>query len=569
MNPYMQLITGAVIFIAVFAVLLIYEGHKRRKMFLKMIRRKWGAVPDREYQPAELEKISHYFRRNVGEEFVIDDITWNDLDMDRIYMMINQTVSSPGEDKLYDMLRKPVFQEEVLKAREETIRLFEKEQTIREELMLMLLEIGRTRSSSLSDTLYILDEAPRIKTLPHIFLMGAEIASLLWMIFDPVRGFTAFLILFVVSISVYYGGNAKKEIDLYLTGFESIQKILSASDKMEKISHPGLKSYMETIARGKKAFSSFRKRAFWFAPKNSISGNPAQAVLDYIRMIFHVDIILYNSTLDFLKSKKQELFSMMDTIGQLDALISIASFRQVLPYYCYPKFCREDNCCLEAEDLYHPLIANPVANSITARGGILVTGSNASGKSTFLKNTAVNSILAQTMGICCCSKYRAPMLKVMTSMALRDDLSEGDSYFIVELKSIKRILEEKQKNEPLLCIVDEVLRGTNTIERIAASSRILKALTGKNILCFAATHDIELSYILEEYYRNYHFDEEICQEKVLFPYILKEGRALSRNAIKLLEVMGYEKDIVKSAREAAKEFEETGVWTSLKGECKC
>lgn len=142
----------------------------------------------------------------------------------------------------------------------------------------------------------------------------------------------------------------------------------------------------------------------------------------------------------------------------------------------------------------------------------------------------MNSILAQTLGTCTCSSYRAPFLKVMTSMALRDDIESGESYFIVEIKSLKRILDESKKPEPLLCIIDEVLRGTNTIERIAASSRILAALHQNWVIPFAATHDIELSYILEDLYDNYHFEEEVKEKEVVFSYILKKGRATSRNA---------------------------------------
>lgn len=110
-------------------------------------------------------------------------------------------------------------------------------------------------------------------------------------------------------------------------------------------------------------------------------------------------------------------------------------------------------------------------------------------------------------------------------MALRDDLSEGDSYFIVEIKSMKRILDESRKNLPMLCIIDEVLRGTNTIERIAASSRILGALVKDHVLAFAATHDIELTYILDGIYTNYHFEEEVREHEVVFNYLLQEGRA--------------------------------------------
>lgn len=149
-------------------------------------------------------------------------------------------------------------------------------------------------------------------------------------------------------------------------------------------------------------------------------------------------------------------------------------------------------------------------------------------------------------------------------MALRDDLTGGESYFIVEIKSLKRILDESQKEQPLLCIIDEVLRGTNTIERIAASSRILAELSKKWVLPFAATHDIELSYILDRIYTNYHFEEEVREDEVVFSYILKHGRASSRNAIRLLRMLGYQEELVRRAGEAAEDFERTGVWKELK-----
>ena len=218
---------------------------------------------------------------------------------------------------------------------------------------------------------------------------------------------------------------------------------------------------------------------------------------------------------------------------------------------------------MEVEDLYHPLLSEAVANSFSVEGGTLVTGSNASGKSTFLKNVAMNAILAQTIGVCTCSSYQAPFFKVMTSMSLRDNIESGESYFIVEIKSLKRILDASKKPEPLLCVIDEVLRGTNTIERIAASSRILAKLDQKWILSFAATHDIELSYILEHRYANYHFEEEVKEKEVVFSYILKKGRATSRNAIKLLNMLEYDPEIVADAAKAASDFEKNGVWKTL------
>lgn len=150
-------------------------------------------------------------------------------------------------------------------------------------------------------------------------------------------------------------------------------------------------------------------------------------------------------------------------------------------------------------------------------------------------------------------------------MALKDDLGNSDSYYIVEIKSLKRILDAiDNTGMPVICFIDEVLRGTNTVERIAASSEILKSLKNKNALCFAATHDIELTTLLSYEYDNYHFQEEVTDDDVKFNYKLYKGPTTTRNAIKLLKVMGYNKDIVDSAENRANMFLNKGTWNSWK-----
>ena len=147
-------------------------------------------------------------------------------------------------------------------------------------------------------------------------------------------------------------------------------------------------------------------------------------------------------------------------------------------------------------------------------------------------------------------------------MALRDDLASKDSYFIVEIKSLKRIIDatEEPGKMRIMCFVDEVLRGTNTVERIAAASEILSDLVKKGVFCFAATHDIELTQLLETQYENYHFEETIEGGDVIFPYMLCKGKAESRNAIRLLGVLGYEKQIIRKAEQRAEHFIESGEW---------
>ena len=191
---------------------------------------------------------------------------------------------------------------------------------------------------------------------------------------------------------------------------------------------------------------------------------------------------------------------------------------------------------------------------------VLLTGSNASGKSTFLITVAVNAILAETINTLAAKSNAMPVCEIYSSMSLKDNLSENDSYYMAEIKSLKRIMDKAGSGRTIICFIDEVLRGTNTIERIAASSQILKELTAENVICFAATHDIELTHILDQSYSNYHFEEEVCGEDVNFNYHLKKGRSVTRNAIRLLKVMEYPDRIVKGAEQQVEEFTNTGKW---------
>ena len=189
--------------------------------------------------------------------------------------------------------------------------------------------------------------------------------------------------------------------------------------------------------------------------------------------------------------------------------------------------------------LYHPLIKNPVKNSIDTDKSILFTGSNASGKSTFLKAVAINVLFAQTIHTVLADEYCSAFYRIYSSMALRDDILSQESYFIVELKSLKRIFTKIREDDvAVLCFIDEILRGTNTVERVAASSQLLEEIAKKNALCFAATHDIELTYLLEDI----------------------EGRANSRNAIRLLEVIGFDKEVVKRSQQRVDRFLQKGIW---------
>lgn len=553
---------GIIALLLLSAAAVMLSENKRRKLFLQQkLKNAWGQIPDREYTYEDFHHISQFFHKREKEGFFIDDITWNDLDMDRIFMLLNQTFSAVGGDCLYDILRKPVFEEKELKYRNRLMLFFAKNQEIREQVQTILASVRKSGSNSIYENIHVTTEVNIKGKNVQIGFCSAFFLSLLVFILAPNLGVFLFLLVCVVNIGAYM--TQKQEVDAYLSSFRNVLQLLEAYKKLEKLKIPELEAAMARGIPAQKRLAGFQKRSSLVIDRSSTGGGLEGMLMDYIRMLTHIDLIKFQDMMKSMKENRKELEELIYTLGYIDSMISIASFRETLPYYTCPEFREEKRAYMDVENLYHPLIENPVANSISAKGGILVTGSNASGKSTFLKNIAINSIFAQTIYTCTASSYCAPYFQVMTSMALRDDLGSGESYYIVEIRSLKRILDAAKSGENLLCIIDEVLRGTNTIERIGASSQILAHICKNNVLSFAATHDIELSYMLQEYYENYHFEEEVREKDVVFNYLLKKGRVTTRNAIRLLEMIGYDKTLIEEAKRAVEEFEASGSWKNV------
>ncbi|MFG6348845.1 MAG: hypothetical protein K1W15_09035, partial [Lachnospiraceae bacterium] len=288
------------------------------------------------------------------------------------------------------------------------------------------------------------------------------------------------------------------------------------------------------------------------------------SLMDYIRILFHIDLIKICSMAEELKKHEKELIGIYNTTGYLDSMVSIASFRAGTGSWCVPVLHRaasKRDITMEFTELYHPLLDEPVKNSASADRSILITGSNASGKSVFIKTVALNAIFAQTIYTVLADSYSSCFFNIYSSMALRDDIFSNESYYIVEIKSLKRIIDKASKADiPVLCFIDEVLRGTNTLERIASSSKILEYIADAKAMCFAATHDLELAKILSGRFDNYHFEEKVEENNVVFDYKLRKGTTKTRNAIKLLEMIGYNQHITKGAEKAAQFFLENGFW---------
>lgn len=564
---YIAFLAVIILLVVIIMITGKMEEKKSRQMFCKRLQKQYGSYSDKKYAEGRMESIGSAIRfdepGNMAEEqpFLIDDITWNDLEMDRLFQAIDYTRSAAGEEALYRWLRMPVFEEELLQERERHFRFFTAHEKDRLDYLLFMADVGRTGKYSVYDYLDYLDALQENNCLLTKII---DITMLLCLVLGIViNGY--FLIPFFVLL--LYNGftymKKKKAVEPYLTTFSYFVRILDSVKRLDQMSGEFREEFAKEIAqvKSKKAqFTSFRRFSFLALDSNSGSDpmEISKIILTYLKMIFHLDLIKLYSMLHVVKEKKRVLIELLRNMGEIEACISVAYARAAFDEYTVPEFVKwqkDEGMILEAEDLFHPLIENPVKNSFSQSRGMLLTGSNASGKSTFLKAIAINALLAQTIHTVCAREYRGNYFRVYSSMALRDSLQQGESYFIVEIKSIKRIFDGAEKGGfPVLCTIDEVLRGTNTAERIGASTELLKALSEKGALCFAATHDLELTTLLEEEMDNYHFEEMVEGADVSFPYRLKKGSAKGRNAIKLLGAFGFDRNLVERAEKLAGGF---------------
>ena len=558
MQPYeiVLLIITAVIIIAITGVII--SRNAKKKMYYKLLA-SFGQLPKNDYSYEEYESISHFFKNTLkdGEDY-IDDITWNDLDMDKIFMMIDNTHSSVGRDVLYKLLRKPVTDKAELEKREQLIEYFDTHEKERTRIMMYFAEMGFVRKISISDYMKNLFELKAGSNVFHYMMWVCIIIAVLYTFFvEPITGVMLIIAACGMSIITYY--KLKSRIDSYFECVRQIVTMVDAAKKIKALNIDELSEYNDFFDETIHRFAGIMHGSFIVTSAKQNNGSIGDVIMEYVKMFTHIDLIKFNSILKNFNRNYEHVTRMMDTLGYIEAMISVASFRHLLPYMCTPEF--TDGGRMKIKDVYHLALNSPVANSLDESKPVLITGSNASGKSTFLKSVAINALLAQTVNTCPAEEYSAPFYRIYSSMALADNIEAGESYYIVEIKSLKRIVDAAGKpGAKILCFIDEVLRGTNTVERIAASSEILKNLASNGVMCFAATHDIELTHILEDYYSNYHFTEEVEDDNVVFSYVLQNGRATSRNAIKLLKIIGYDNAIIDNSKRRADDFINTGVW---------
>jgi hypothetical protein len=519
-----------------------------RKLRIK-IKKQFGKKPIK--SKYDWEKISYHWSEHtklISNDEKIDDITWNDLEMNNIFCRINNCQSFVGEQILYSRLHCLSKDDTYRESFEDKVSFFTSNDKEREEIQLLFYGLGKNDSSYYLPKFMANLNSYRVPSIWKYRTM--QILLILSVLPAIVLQDSKFLfitgVIFLINIVIYTICKTKYEVN-----FDMLKSIVGVVNIGNKIANTRRFSYGNKFFDLKEKVVPFKKLSniisiIQMKKEAAFSGDIVGLLYDYLIGATLWDFVKYDQIIRTLKDRRSEFMELYMILGEIDMAIAIASFRKSLPLYCTPTF--SEKHVLQMKQIYHPLIDEPVCNTINLDNSCIITGSNASGKSTYIKAVAVNVILAQSIHTCMAKEMILPCAKVITSMAVRDDLMAGESYYIKEIKYLKRIIQSLNEERFVICVIDEILRGTNTEERIAASASILKYLYKKNCIAIVASHDIELTQILDSMYDNYHFTEQIQEKDITFDYKIRKGASNSKNAIKLLEYVGFPDEIILEAR---------------------
>ena len=552
--PSVWVILGAMVVMMALALL----SDVRRKNTRKQLLAQWGEKPpERQMDEDVMADIGEYHRlrrETLPYTGLVDDTTWRDLDMDVVLSRINTCQSVAGAEVLHDILRDTGLPGEALAARDERITAFQEDVEGRLSCQLALAKIGRASFHGAARHLFHPDFNTPAHPWLYYLLAVLPLAVLVVGLFSPplllglIPAFGLNMFLHYRTDMRYHGQAA---------ALRHLGRVLAAGKAMAGVQMDALAPELAQLQEDIRALRNLNRWLPYFHMERT--GDPNFGfMVDLYKIFFLLDMVSLCRISSKIKSRIEVLRRVYRFCGERDAEIAIAAFRST-SHCCQPEFIREK--ALFAAGIVHPLLETPVPNDFAWQQNTLITGSNASGKSTFIRALAINAVLAQTVMTARADSLQLCRSRVMTAMAVKDSVLAGESYYIAETKALKRINQAADEGGlPLFCLVDEILRGTNTVERIAASVAVLSSFIAKNMLVINATHDVELVALLRGQYDNAHFSEDMTEGGMSFSYKVQPGPAKGRNAIKLLRHLEFDPAIVDRASKLAGYFDEHGEW---------
>ncbi|MDN5201842.1 DNA mismatch repair protein MutS [Fulvivirgaceae bacterium BMA10] len=486
-----------------------------------------------------------------GEEFLdIQHPYVADLDVfgkNSLFQLLNRTTTGSGRALLADWLKTHSGKTEIEK-RQEAVKELSKNIDWRQDLQARGMHF-QDEESHIHTLLEWIEEPDRLTAKTMYWFLQ---------IIMPVITIALIILYFSYGISGYIPFAAIVVNSLIL---KKVFEIATETTEKTSASIKALKAYNSLI--GKIENTTFESEKLQLLQANfshddflaSHEIKKLQVILDnletranilywFFNAVFLLDLYWLLRAEHWKRKTKVDVSHWFDAISEFEVLNSLAGFSFANRDFCFP-IMRDESYSLSAKHIGHPLIKSKqrISNNFSMKGKgkvIVITGSNMSGKSTFLRTIGVNTVLAQIGAPVCAEEMEVGVIQVFTSMRTQDDLEESVSSFYAELKRLRQLLDLLEKDEPVLFMLDEILKGTNSKDRHNGAISLIKQLSTLNASGFVSTHDLELGNLAKEsdFVENYSFNSQIIGDEIIFDYKLHDGICKSFNASKLMERIG-------------------------------
>lgn len=489
--------------------------------------------------------------RREGNLRTVDDKTWRDLELAVLFRELDATVTRLGSQYLYNQLRTYEFDADTSAQRYATYRLLVTDAPLREELQLALAELDADSAAYIVDALF--GQPPLSLGYPRLLHAWALccVASIALAVLSSL-GLWVLAVILCANAVVLYRISPKllRDTEALIQG----RRLLTVADRLGGVDSRDSISQLAALhaERGKR--TRLRKDLRWlalFSDASTLWGGLSVAA----NWFCLAQLVAYSQAVRRFMESRHEWTSTFELVASMDAAIAVASFLYRTPIHCRATVTTDATIAIL--DGYHPLISRPVPNSITlTQRSALVTGSNMSGKTTYVKMVGINIILGHTLGFCLASSATVPRSPVMASVRSDQSVESGKSGYSAEVEAIREFVRRAEAGDCQVFVIDEPFNGTNTVERIAVTKAVLDAIS-VHAHVLATTHDVELQHLLADRFDFVHFREDADVEG-FFDFKVRSGTSSERNAIRVLERMGFPSEIVGAALSLVETMPEVG-----------
>ena len=497
-----------------------------------------------------LEAINHYLARfnanykkeKEDNEFARKEYFETDLDIfgqSSLYNYLTVAKTVYGKKTLANLLEANLTDEESLTKRQEAISDFASNFDSTLKIVASSFEYKQNNPS-----IKLKNIETGLKSLDNVYkpsLVKVSISIIYFIILATLfilagtRVVSIYLPIAFIFVGFFGSMFLNSEASLLSNDLSNAKKVLYGYDELiDEISkYESNNLYINSLTDKVKTLSSKNIKHFNLISSLSESRKNIlfQILSNGLFMLDSYIVLFYNI---WQSKHKDSIYEALNSIGEIEALISLATIELVRDTASKPQI----SIKFEFTNIKHPLIedAKCVPNSFVFKDRNIITGSNMSGKTTFMRSIGTNYILFLAGANVCADSFEAPILKLFTSMKVVDDVNNNISTFYGEILRIKAICDYSKENKPMLVLVDEIFKGTNTKDRIIGATKAIEKLDKDNIFSIVTTHDPELCNI--EGVKNYHFLEHYEDDKIKFDYKIHDGISQTRNAIYLLKLAG-------------------------------